>query len=123
VNMSLGGGFYTNPSEVQGDVYADEISTLQKNGVTVVSASGNSYGLVQDPDTGQTLNVAFPNSGSPGILSTLDVGAVWDTNEGGDFIWGNGSVDITTGADRITSFSQRPPPAVGNGIFAPGAII
>jgi Ca2+-binding RTX toxin-like protein len=123
VNMSLGSGFYTSPDDVDGVVYADEIQELQDDGVTIVSAAGNSYGLVQDSGSGKTRNVEFPNSGAPGIISTLDVGAVWDKNEGDDFIWGSGSVDLTTGADRITSFSQRPPPPVGNGIFAPGAII
>ncbi|HEX3358813.1 MAG TPA: DVUA0089 family protein [Tepidisphaeraceae bacterium] len=125
VNMSLGSGFYTSPSQVTGDVYAGDLTTLQNNGVTIVSAAGNSYGLVQDPNTGQTENVEFPNAAAPGILSTLDVGAVWDANEGSNFIWANGSVDVTTGPDRITSFSQRPPEIKGidNGIFAPGAII
>ncbi|HMB95473.1 MAG TPA: S8 family serine peptidase, partial [Tepidisphaeraceae bacterium] len=123
VNMSLGSGIFTSPDQVAGVAYQDEIQTLQNDGVTVVSAAGNSYGVVQDQNTGQEVSVEFPNSGAPGIISTLDVGAVWDTNEGGPFIWSNGSVDLTTAADRITSFSQRPPPAVGNGIFAPGAII
>src|SRR5437870_2976751 len=84
VNMSLGSGFYKSPSEVSGVVYADEMHTLESDGVTIVSAAGNSYGLVQDPSSGQSLNVEFPNSGAPGIISTLDVGAVWDKNEGDD---------------------------------------
>ncbi len=123
VNMSLGSGVYTSTDQVQGDVYRDEIQRLEGDGVTVVSAAGNSYGVIRDPSTGQQVSVQFPNSAAPGIVSTLDVGAVWDANEGADFMWGSGSVDLTTGPDRLTSFSQRPPAAVGNGIFAPGAII
>src|SRR5262245_24861506 len=126
VNMSLGSGFYTSADQVQGDVYQDEIQRLEAAGVTVVSAAGNSYGIVTDPTSGRQVNVEFPNSAAPGIISTLDIAAVWDANEGDNFIWGGGSVDLSTAADRITSFSQRPPkPASGegNGIFAPGAII
>src|SRR5262245_52410186 len=126
VNMSLGSGFYTSADQVQGDVYQDEIQRLEAAGVTVVSAAGNSYGIVTDPTSGRQVNVEFPNSAAPGIISTLDIAAVWDANEGDNFIWGGGSVDLSTAADRITSFSQRPPkPASGEGntIFAPGAII
>ncbi len=123
VNMSLGEGIFTSPDQVAGDVYVDEIQRLEDAGVTVVSAAGNSYGIITDPSSGRQVNVEFPNSGSPGIVSTLDVGAVWDSNDGDHFLWGSGSVDVTTGADRVTSFSQRPPPGVGNSIFAPGAII
>ncbi len=123
VNMSLGAGFFTSASQVQGDVYRDEIQSLENAGVTIVSAAGNNYGIFRDGSTGQQFDVQFPNSAAPGIVSTLNVGAVWDANEGSGFLWGNGSVDLTTGTDRITSFSQRPPTSVGNAIFAPGAII
>ncbi|HVT89233.1 MAG TPA: S8 family serine peptidase [Tepidisphaeraceae bacterium] len=123
VNMSLGAGIYTSPNDVQGVVYGDEIQTLQSSGVTIVSAAGNSYGVIQDPSTGQLLNAQFPNSAAPGIISTLDVGAVWDANEGGPYVWGSGSIDLSTQADQVTSFSQRPPTSIGNGIMAPGAII
>lgn len=123
VNMSLGAGFFTSAAQVQGDVYRDEIQSLETGGVTVVSAAGNNYGIFRDSSTGQQFDVQFPNSAAPGIVSTLNVGAVWDANEGNGFLWGNGSVDLSTGADRITSFSQRPPTSVGNAIFAPGAII
>jgi subtilisin family serine protease len=122
VNMSLGSGFYTSQSQVSGDLYRDEIETLESLGVTVVSAAGNSYGYIQDSSTGRVYDVQFPNSASPGIISTLNVGAVWDSNEGDGFIWGT-TVDRTTGSDRVTSFSQRPPTDVGNAIFAPGALV
>ncbi len=122
VNMSLGGGFFASPAQAGTPIYLDEIQTLEALGVTVVSAAGNSYGILQDPSSGQTFNAMFPNSGAPGIVSTLNVGAVWETNEGGDFIVGN-TVENTTDADRITGFSQRPPTNAANGIFAPGAFI
>ncbi|MBN1436365.1 MAG: S8 family serine peptidase [Sedimentisphaerales bacterium] len=123
VNMSLGSGFYTSSGQAASDIYADEIASLEAAGVTVVAAAGNSYGISQDPNTGQYVNRMYPNSGSPGILSTLDVGAVWETDEGDGYIWGGNTIDLTTDADRITSFSQRPPLAEGNVIFAPGAMI
>ncbi|HRK32336.1 MAG TPA: pre-peptidase C-terminal domain-containing protein, partial [Tepidisphaeraceae bacterium] len=123
VNMSLGSGFYTSPAEVNGDIYRDEITTLENAGVTIVSAAGNTYGVVRD-SSGQQFNLQFANSASPGIVSTLNVGAVWETNEGGGFYWSGGNtVDLSTGPDRVVSFSQRPPPNVGNAIFAPGAVI
>ncbi len=119
VNMSLGSGYYTEPSQVSSSIYADEIDRLEEVGVTVVSASGNGYGFVQTQSGYQ--NMMFPNSSSPGIISTLDVGAVWETNEGQALFSTTG--DLSTGADRITCFSQRPPLSSGNVIFAPGAKI
>lgn len=124
VNMSLGSGFYTSPSQVNGDIYRDEIAELEDLGVTVVSAAGNTYGVARDSSTGQQFDLQFANSASPGIISTLNVGAVWEANEGGGFFWSGGNtVDQSTGPDRVVSFSQRPPTNVGNAIFAPGAII
>jgi len=123
VNMSLGSGFYTSQSQVAGDIYRDEIQALEAAGVTVVSAAGNTYGVLRD-SSGQQFDLQFPNSASPGIISTLNVGAVWEANDGSGFYWpGGNTVDFSTGPDRIVSFSQRPPTSVGNAIFAPGAII
>ena len=124
VNMSLGSGFYTSQSQVSGDLYRDEIASLESAGVAVVSASGNTYGVVRDASTGQQFDLQFANSASPGIISTFNVGAVWERNEGSGFYWSGGNtIDSTTAADRIVSFSQRPPTQPGNAIFAPGAII
>lgn len=109
VNMSLGGGNFTSVDQVAGDILLDDVQRLEAAGVTVVSAAGNSYA---DEQTG--------GSGSPGIFSTLDVGAVWEENEGGRQ-FGDG-IDRTTGPDRITVFSQRPN-TTNNVIFAPGAMI
>jgi len=123
VNMSLGSGFYTSQTEVSSSIYYDEIQRLEAAGITVVAAAGNSYGWRRDSFTGEWNNNMDPNSASPGILSTLDVGAVWETDEGGAWPWSGYTVDLTTGADRITAFSQRPPLDVGNVLFAPGAMI
>ncbi|MEO1669818.1 MAG: S8 family serine peptidase [Cyanobacteria bacterium J06631_2] len=118
VNMSLGLGFLNAELEegdnpllnqlvsIQSDIYR-----LEAAGVTVVSAAGNSYRA--DPGTG---NLAFP-----AISSTLAVGAVWQDSSLPSAAWGDGSIDYTTGADRVTSFSQRLDQE--NMIFAPGALI
>lgn len=110
VNMSLGAGFYTSASQAESDIYVDEIRSLEAVGVTVVSAAGNSY---KDHE--------YQNAASPGIVSSLVVGAVWQDGQYTGVQWGSGAIDNTTGADRITSFSQRINSA--NSIFAPGAII
>jgi subtilisin family serine protease/Ca2+-binding RTX toxin-like protein len=124
VNMSLGSGFYTSASQANGELYADEIDRLEAAGVSVVSAAGNSYGLVTDPSTGQTVNQQRAGLSSPAILSTLAVGAVWEGDDGSSFYWtGTNTFDQTTAADAITSFSQRPLTTITNGIFAPGANI
>jgi hypothetical protein len=124
VNMSLGAGFYTSASAVSSTLYTDAIRRLEAAGVTVVAAAGNSYGSVTDPVTGRAVSTQFQNAAAPGILSTLVVGAVWETNEGANFgPWPANTIDVQTAADRVTSFSQRPPVAAGNAIFAPGAAI
>lgn len=106
VNMSLGGGFYTSANAAQSSVYVDEIERLEQAGVTVVSATGNEYTKAQ-----------YQNSGSPGILSTLAVGAVWQDGES----LGRYTDQQIAGKDRISVFSQRI--NAPNMIFAPGAMI
>ncbi len=112
VNMSLGGGFFTSPDQATNDILYDDVQRLQSAGITVVSAAGNDYPQYQKL-----------GSSSPGIFSTLSVGAVWDKNEGGPFPSSASATykDYTTGADRITYFSDRP--GTANVIFAPGAFI
>ena len=64
------------------------------------------------------------NLGAPSIFSTLAVGAVWQDGSETDARWGEDddpAFDFTTGADRVTSFSQRLD--APNVIFAPGALI
>jgi|GEM_PF-3910958 len=108
VNMSLGdNGNYSTSQTLYG--IDDELDELADRGVIVVSASGNDFDGTQ--------GVAYP-SADPNSLS---VGAVWDGNNGGPFNWRSGARDKTTGADRITSFSQRD--ATLTDIFAPGAMI
>lgn len=123
VNMSLGSDNITQaqvqnglPVRITGGI-DDEIAELVARGVIVASASGNGY----SPFSVQ--GVAYP-SADPNSLS---VGAVWDRlniNLTGGTSWGPrfvGAIDNTTGADRITSYSQRD----GNlsDIFAPGSVI
>ncbi|AUS99237.1 hypothetical protein CLI64_01855 [Nostoc sp. CENA543] len=110
VNMSLGSGFYTSASQAAGFIYLDEVRRLEELGVVVVSAAGNYF-----------KNNEYQNVGAPAIFSTLSVGAVWQDGVNRNFQWGSGGIDYTTGADRITSFSQRL--VAPNTIFAPGALI
>ncbi|MEM8723042.1 MAG: DVUA0089 family protein [Cyanobacteria bacterium P01_G01_bin.39] len=114
VNLSFGVGFYTPESLLLGDIISDDIRRLEEAGVTVVAASGNGY----------FTNSGKPNQANltfPAINSTIAVGAVWHDGTQVDAAWGSGSIDYSTGADRIASFSQRlDAPHV---LFAPGAII
>ena len=110
VNMSLGGGFYTSETQVSGDPVIAEIRRLERVGVTVISANGNSY------KGRETQNIA-----APAIGSTIAVGAVWEDTFSRSVEWGSGATDFTTDEDRITSFSQR---IVGEStLFAPGALL
>jgi hypothetical protein len=110
VNMSLGGGFFTSEEEGALDenfsIGIDLVNRLEREGIVVVAATGNSY------LDNQTLN-----SGAPAIYSTLAVGAVWqDANDPfGDYL------SQIAGTDRVTYFSQR----INNNNFllAPGAAI
>ena len=112
VNMSLGYGFFSSLGE--GDPFASTISSLEAMGITIVSAAGNLYGLTPTER----------NSATPGIASTLTVGAVWKDGTVNQAYWPEGDTyDYTTGAGRLTSFSQRPADIVDNGIFAPGALM
>ena len=110
VNMSLGGGFYSSEAQVFGDIIIDDIQRLEQEGITVVSAAGNSY-----------RNNEFQNLAAPAIYSTLAVGAVWQDDQNSNLNWSSGATDFSTDADRIVSFSQRLD--APNTIFAPGALI
>lgn len=105
VNMSLGGGFFSSPGQAAGDPREPLVRELENLGITVVSAAGNAYD--QQPNQ---------NVGAPAIYSSLSVGAVWQ-----DGVNRNIGSDRTTGADRITFFSQRL--VSSTMIFAPGAMI
>ncbi|MDB5294364.1 MAG: hypothetical protein JWO31_347, partial [Phycisphaerales bacterium] len=108
VNMSLGSGNYLSATASGNSILYDDVKRLEAAGVTVVSAAGNSYADLEKV-----------GSSAPAVFSTLDVGAVYEKNEGR--VDGGDGVDYTTGPDRLTYFSQRP--NTGNEIFAPGAYI
>ena len=114
VNLSLGLGFYTTESGIQGDILSDDIQRLESVGITVVAAAGNDY-FANSGELNQE-NIAFP-----AISSTLAVGAVWQDGTESNVNWQSGSIDYTTGANRIASFSQRLD--IPNVLFAPGALI
>ncbi|MBO9999542.1 MAG: S8 family serine peptidase [Cyanobacteria bacterium SID2] len=106
INMSLSDrGNYDTPVSRHG--LGDELQALVDRGVVVISASGNHFDYY-----GSQQGVGYP-AADPNSLS---IGAVWDADNGGP--WGN---DITTGPDRITSFSQRHETLTT--VFAPGAFI
>ena len=121
VNMSLGFEQYYNqrPDGGNDPLYnriRSLISNLEDAGITVISAAGNDY-FSNHADDGFRENIAIP-----AIASSLAVGAVWKDGSVRNVQWGGGSVDLTTGADRITSFSQRLSSYDGM-LFAPGAFI
>jgi hypothetical protein len=109
VNMSFGAG---NVSTWTDSIVKDELDALRARGVILVGVAGNGY------------------SGTPGIRTpsvdpnVLAVGAVFD-NDYGQVKWSPSSevpagqrVDLTTGADRLLSISQRHEFLAD--IFAPG---
>ena len=115
VNMSLGAGFYTSENELFGDPRIELINRLEKEGVTIVAAAGNSY---QFKDSNNGITNETQNAGSPSIFATLSVGAVW---QDGNDPFGSFSNNQIPGADRVTFFSQRL--NADNFILAPGALI
>lgn len=127
VNLSLGGGFYTQPNQPNSPVDQESrrlIADLEAAGVVVVAAAGNSYegkrdsnGDIFDASGNVIIPNQLPNLSSPAIYSTISVGAVWQDNVAPDSI-GNSQVP---GKDRIAAFSQRL--NSDNFLFAPGAAI
>ena len=112
--MSLGGGFYTSEQQAFGDDRLQLINQLEREGVTVVSAAGNSYDF---KDAERRIRNEEANLGAPAIYSTLAVGAVWQDGEDfGQFVG-----QQVAGRDRLTFFSQRL--NAPNMVFAPGALI
>ena len=114
VNISLGLGFYASESGVQGDILSDDIQRLESAGITVIGAAGNEY-FTNSGESNQE-NLSFP-----AISSTIAVGAVWQDGSESNINWRSGSIDYTTGVDRIASFTQRLNSP--NMVFAPGALI
>ena len=115
VNMSLGfEDFYTSEEEIIGHPTRELIDRLEREGIVVVSAAGNSY---QFKDNYGTIINQTQNVSQPAIYSTLAVGAVWQ--DGYDPGWY--TTEQIAGEDRVTLFSQRL--AADNFIMAPGAAI
>jgi len=110
VNMSLGDtGNYDTPQMLYG--IDDELAALAALDVMVVSASGNGFYT-----SGSTQGVGYP-AADPNSLS---IGAVYDANTGG-WSYSSGAVAYSSGADRLTPFSQRSTTLTS--VFAPGAVI
>ncbi len=109
VNLSLGDGQNWATS---GSHYGlgDEFAELANDGIVVVAAAGNNFFTARS-QPGVSYPAADPN--------VIGVGAVWTQDFGGPWRWSSGAADLTTGADRIASFSQRD--AMMTEIFAPGA--
>ena len=79
VNMSLGGGEYLFPVDAASDPFADEISLLEDLGVAVVSSAGNNFDVYSHlARLGLSPTYELNTVGSPGILSTFNVGAVYE---------------------------------------------
>lgn len=110
VNISSGSGFFTSPGEFEGNDLADKIQELEDEGIAVISAAGNNYPEREEPGIA-----------TPGIYSTLAVGATWQDAQPGTVRWQSGAIDFSTDVDRLVSFSQRL--QAPNMLFAPGAII
>jgi len=109
VNLSLGDGQnWAAPGAHYG--LGDEFAELANEGIFVVAASGNNFFAAQSRP-----GVSYP-AADPNVIG---VGAVWTQDFGGPWRWSSGATDLTTGVDRITSFSQRDPTMTE--IFAPGA--
>lgn len=107
VNLSFGdAGAYDSPRSLHG--IGDELAELARLNVLLVASAGNGYG--PDESFGLSYPAIDPNA--------LPVGAVWDANHSGPWVWEGGARDNTTGPDRIVSFSQRLG-GVGE-LFAPG---
>ena len=109
VNLSLGDGSNWDHAVTQYGL-GDEFAALAACNVIVVAAAGNRF-----YEVGGALGVAYP-AADPAVLA---IGAVWSGDFGGPWRFSSGAVDYSTGADRITSFSQRHRDLTDT--FAPGA--
>ena len=113
VNMSLSdGGNYQSATQQSQYGIDDEIAALAAQNVITVSASGNSFFQFNSVQ-GVAYPAADPNS--------LSVGAVYDADIGVPPPYSGGAIALSTGAERLTPFSQRH--ATLSDVFAPGANI
>ncbi len=118
VNMSLGeSGVNDNTitAAAAADALAIQINALEKLGITVISASGNSY--ANDPTAGESF---------PAVVSTIGVANTWATSgqasdfgvpfgESGDRFY---AIDRAATPDTLASTSQRS--TLDNQLAAPG---
>ncbi|MCX5658373.1 MAG: DVUA0089 family protein, partial [Planctomycetota bacterium] len=117
VNMSLGDGQNLNVRPPEKD-WSVAIGALEAAGVTVVSASGNSFAETM------TLGASVP-----AVFSTLSVANTWEDNGAGDSLplqtggvpWNWRAVDGRPKADDLAGSSQRS--TLPNQIAAPGTTI
>ncbi|MCA3004548.1 MAG: S8 family serine peptidase [Phycisphaerales bacterium] len=110
VNLSLGdGGNHDAPQARYG--IGDELAALAAQNIFIAAAAGNSYFSF-----GSQQGLAYP-AADPSVFA---VGATYTASEGG-FTYGTGARAWTTGAGRITPFSQRHERMTA--LFAPGAPI
>ena len=110
VNMSLGDSQNLSASGSHRGL-GDEIASLAAMDVIVVSAAGNDF-YSHGSEQGASYPSVDPNS--------LCVGAVYDSGSS-SWSYGSGAKAYSSGADRITPFSQRHETLTD--IFAPGAPI
>jgi hypothetical protein len=108
VNLSLGDGGNWDEAVPRYGI-GDELAALAARGIIVVAAAGNGYYGNQD------MGLAYP-AADPAVIS---VGATWAGDFGGPWRVAGGATDFTTGADRITAYSQRDPRLLD--VFAPGS--
>jgi subtilisin family serine protease len=109
VNLSLGdGGNWSTAAPRYG--IDDELAALADHDIVVAAPAGNGF---------------YTAAGVPGVAypaadpNALAIGAVWAGDFGGPWTSSGGATDLTTGPDRIASFSQRH--ATLTDVFAPGA--
>lgn len=116
VNLSLGdSGNYISDDSFAADAVRKLVQKLSDKRVAVVIAAGNSF----------FNHASQQGMGYPGIIrEAVSVGAVYDANEGA-FAYASGAKAFSTGAGRITPFSQRlhesKSATCRTDIFAPGA--
>jgi hypothetical protein len=111
VNMSLGDNQNYNTPQTRS--ISDELAALAAQNIIVVSSSGNLFGPL---GFNSVQGVGYPAADA----NSLSIGAVYDANLGYRNE-GGGAIAYTTGADRITPYSQRH--STLTTVFAPGTVI
>ena len=108
VNLSFAAG---SVPKGEGEAELDGLfAELAAAGVVVAAAAGNAHATYGGRDGVSRL------AASPAVAA---VGAVWDS-AAGPATWSSGARDLSSGADRLTSFTQR---GAGVGLVAPGGDI